>query len=130
MTHTFTHTAAQKGRKRLPEAQQRSERVMFRLSAAERAALDARATSAGLTFTDYARGVLLEAQTALPTRQHVEDVRTSPEHAAFVVQLIRLGNNLNQIARAVNQDRASFSDMAALGSLVARIDALLQEHGA
>ena len=112
------------GRKRLPEGTARTASVIFRLTEAERAAVQARAEAAGLPLRDYARAVLLNAP--LPPARTV----AQRQKADLITQLVRIGNNLNQIARALNTGSANARDLSKLDKLLLQIDDLLKEQGA
>lgn len=130
MPKGYTETEKQKGRKRLPPDQARSAVIRFRLTVSERERLLARAESAGVPLTDFARALLLD-ETRQPSKglDVLRTPKTPPSHA-YMVELIRLGNNLNQIARAVNQGSDTPKDWDALQNLISAIDAKLRENGA
>jgi hypothetical protein len=112
------------GRKRLPVGTARTASIIFRLTETERAAITARSEAAGLPLREYARAVLLNAP--LPPARTV----AQRQKADLVTQLVRIGNNLNQIARALNTDSATPRDLSNLDMLILQVDALLQEQGA
>lgn len=80
------------GRKRKPPDELRGQWIGFRGTAAERAAIQERASAAGFsTISDFARAALGD----VPAR-----VRRGPSYPPEVVaQLRRLGNNVNQTLR-------------------------------
>jgi hypothetical protein len=84
------------------ENRARKRHITIRLSDAERAALDAKAERAGLTPGSYARQVLFGAP--MPRQ-----VRRPPVERALLAKLLgevgAVGNNVNQIARALNRGR-------------------------
>lgn len=83
----------------------RSAHVAARFTAAERLALDERATSAGVTLSEFVRASALGVT---PARLSA----AMPAGPAGVLsadelrELNAIGNNLNQIARALNSGRA------------------------
>jgi Bacterial mobilisation protein (MobC) len=81
------------------EKRVRSKHLTIRLSPEERDEIDGDAQRAGLTAGSYARGVLLDAPTPRQVRRPPVDRR---EVARLIGQLGYVGNNLNQIARAIN----------------------------
>jgi len=83
-------------RPRKPVAEQRSAHLVVRVTLAERRAVDAQARAAGLAAAEFVRRCVLGRQIA-PRRARIED--------AAVIELIRVGNNLNQLARATNSGR-------------------------
>ena len=68
-----------------------------RMTAAELALLEEQASATGLSVSEYARQRLLTGQ--------VKTARPK-ESASILVELSRVGNNLNQIARQLNRGRA------------------------
>ena len=79
------------------DPERRDERLAgLRLTAAERAVVEAQAAAAGLDLPTYQRSRLLN--------QRPPVARSTPD-AALLVELNRIGVNLNQIARAVNRGR-------------------------
>ena len=82
----------------LPSAERRDDRLPnLRVTAAERAEIERRAEEAGLTLVEYCRHAIFK--TKIPPRRASVD-------QALLVELNRIGVNLNQIAHAVNSDRA------------------------
>ena len=65
-----------------------------RLTAGEAAAADARRAAAGLTRGEYTRAAVLNGRVSVR--------RTAKADPAIVAQLLRIGVNLNQIARTAN----------------------------
>jgi hypothetical protein len=85
-----------------PKAEQTTKResvVAVRLSVAERAALDARAASAGLPLPDFMRAVLVQAE---PPRRRRAPSASGRLTAAELRELNAVGVNLNQLARRAN----------------------------
>jgi len=81
----------------------RSQHVAARFTAEERAALGLRAAESGLTLSDFVRAAALGAQPRRPTMPAgPAGVLTADE----LRELNAIGNNLNQIARALNSGRA------------------------
>ena len=86
--------AVRRGRpRRAPDEARSVSLPPIRLTIAERGAIEAEAARAGLPLSDYARRVLLGHR-----------VKAAPTggDAATLVELNRLGVNLNQIARQLN----------------------------
>ena len=73
---------------------QRAAVVSFRLTAAEATAFTKRAQAAGLKPGDYARRVALAGRVTVR--------KTADADPAVIVQLIKIGTNLNQLARTAN----------------------------
>jgi len=81
------------------EKRARTKHLTIRLAPEERAKIDADAERAGLTAGSYARDVLLGAPTPRQVRRPPVE---RAELARVLGQLGAIGNNLNQIARAIN----------------------------
>jgi hypothetical protein len=77
----------------------RTEVVTIRLTKAERARLEQRASAAGLTVSAFA------AQSLSTGRVTVEVTPSSALHPSLVAELKRIGNNVNQIATVLNAGR-------------------------
>ena len=75
----------------MAENRRRSETLTIRLTKAEKAALTAKARKAKMTLTEYILAVSKDTKIVLP-----------PETAPIILELKRIGNNLNQIAAKVN----------------------------
>lgn len=90
--------ALRTGRPRAAEGAARDQVLGLRLTLDERAAIDAQAARAGLTVSDYARRVILGHR----VKAAVTDV-----DVAALVELNRLGVNLNQIAKQLNARKAA-----------------------
>jgi mobilization protein NikA len=77
----------------------RSEVVTLRLTKAERALVEQRASAAGLTLSAWAARMLSGGRVSVA-------VTPSPAlHPALVAELKRIGNNVNQIAASLNSGR-------------------------
>jgi hypothetical protein len=102
--------------KKAPE-EKREDRLYPRLTTAERAEIERNAAILGVSPSEFVRrrslGYRLPA--SLAVQRHV---------AALAVALLRLGVNLNQIARHMNAGRGA---PPGLSALIARIDALLDD---
>ncbi|KAB2914559.1 MAG: MobC family plasmid mobilization relaxosome protein [Hyphomicrobiaceae bacterium] len=79
------------------ENTKRDRLKVIRCSRAELAAIEARATAAGLNASDFIRRAALG--------HPVEIIKLERLHPADLAQLKRLGNLLNQIARAMHRGR-------------------------
>lgn len=73
----------------------RDKQVTVCFDGIEYAAVKRRATSAGLTLSDYGRQLILKGKA---------EARMSNEQTALLGQLASLGNNLNQLAKKANAD--------------------------
>lgn len=77
--------------------EKRSERLECRLTVAEKNVIAQRAAERGMTLTDYAYQRLTQSRMKVPT--------VNPAIHQLVVELNRIGVNLNQIARAMNSGK-------------------------
>lgn len=105
----------------------RQVRLNLRLTAEERAALDAAARSAGQSPSDYARMRALAVSG--PARGAPRSIPALLDSAA-IVALNRVGANLNQLARRVNagdvlQPGELSETLAALNDQLGRIETLV-----
>lgn len=98
MADGMIRPTAKTGRPRAAEGAARDQVLGLRLTPDERAAIEAQAARAGLTVSDYARRVILGHR----VKAAVTDV-----DAAALVELNRLGVNLNQIAKQLNARKAA-----------------------
>lgn len=99
-----------------------------RLTPDERATLEARAASLGVSVTEYARVAVLGgrvevAPLSLGAPSSGGSQQSAPTDVAHVVALNRVGVNLNQIARNLNSGLGLVP--AELDACLARVDALL-----
>lgn len=98
-------------RPRLEPGERRTERLpAARLTAAELAFVQESAAAAGLSLADYVRRLVLGHRVS-PRRDSAAD--------KLLLELNRIGVNLNQIARAVNMDRDLDADFQAVLSELA-----------
>ena len=110
------------------EKRARNRHITIRLSDEERAVIDANAERAGLTAGSYSRQLLLGAPAP-------RQVRRPPVERVLLAQLLgqvgAAGNNLNQIARALNRGRDLYDGalVEALGQLRDIRNALLNALG-
>lgn len=100
----------------------------IRLSAEERAAVDAAAEKAGLTTGSYARQVLLGAPAPRQVRRPPVERK---ELARLLGEVGKIGGNLNQLAKATNQGLTVYHNeiLAALGGLRVLRTAILKALG-
>jgi Bacterial mobilisation protein (MobC) len=77
--------------------ERRTDGLRLQLTPTERDELEAAATEQGATLSTYARELLFRRSAAV-----VAATRRNPEARALMQELNALGNNLNQIARALN----------------------------
>lgn len=75
----------------MAENRRRSETLTVRLTKAEKAAIIAKSKRAKMTLTEYLLAVSRDTKIVLP-----------PDIAPIILELKRIGNNLNQIATKVN----------------------------
>ena len=75
----------------MSENRKRSETLTIRLTKSEKAAIAAKAKRAGMNLTEYIAALSRDSQIVAP-----------PDLSPVLVQLKRIGNNLNQIAAKVN----------------------------
>lgn len=105
----------------LPKAERRDDRLPnLRVTAAERALVEERAEAAGLSLVEYCRNAIFKTRIA-PKRGTIDQ--------ALLVELNRVGVNLNQIARHFNAGRDLPPDFP---DLLAEIRAAVQKvlsHG-
>jgi hypothetical protein len=87
------------GRPQADTEARRESVVAVRLTAAQRAQLDARASSAGLPLPDFMRAALVDAP---PTRRRQAVSARATLSAEELRALNAVGVNLNQIARSLN----------------------------
>lgn len=84
-----------------PEERRDDRLPNLRVTAAERSLVEERASAAGLTLVEYCRRAIFKSRIA-PKRGTVDQ--------ALLVELNRIGVNLNQIAHRVNADKGLPSD--------------------
>ena len=107
-------------RPKLSDDERRTQRVTVYLRPTELDALRGRAAAARLTVPEYLR------QRALLTRLRIESPRRLA--AAEFREVARLGSNLNQIARRLNQGGSAPQDTPqVLGRLIDLLERLLPE---
>ena len=106
----------------------RDRHITVRLSADERAAVDAAADRAGLTPGSYARQTLLGAPAPRQVRRPPVERK---ELARLLGAIGKVGGNLNQIAKAVNSGALVYGGEidAELGSLKEVCAAILAALG-
>ena len=93
-------TIMTKGLMKMAENRRRSETLTVRLTKAEKAALIAKSKKAKMTLTEYVLAVSRDTKIVLP-----------PDTAPIILELKRIGNNLNQIAARVNSGMAYVPDL-------------------
>lgn len=119
-----TRTPAPTGRPRKAAGELLADGVRVRMTAAERASLDARAAQAGLPVSEFARRAIAGAKVVSPAN----DRAAIPP--MLITELGRVGNNLNQIAHAAHLGRelrhmanATLAEIRALvASITERLD--------
>lgn len=86
--------------KKRSEARQKQERLTVRFTPAEREELEALADRDGLTLGSYVRSRSLEQPTTRAVRRPTVAVQVL---GGLLAQIGKIGSNLNQIARQLNQ---------------------------
>lgn len=94
-----TRTPAPTGRPRLAPGERMTDGLRVRMTAAERASVEARAAQAGLSPSEFARRAISGAKIETPAN----DRAAIPP--MLITELGRIGNNLNQIAHAAHLGR-------------------------
>lgn len=120
-----THTPRPTGRPRIAQDERRTDGLRVRMTAGERASVEARAAQAGLPVSEFARRAVFGA----PIIDRTAATRSGIPHG-LLSELARVGNNLNQIAHAAHLGRelrrmaeASLIDLRALmDAIAARLD--------
>jgi hypothetical protein len=92
----LSHAAKKSG----SETRQRERRVSFRVTGDEYDQARTAAGAAGLTVASFARGRVVDAPQTHSRRKPRADVAAL---ARLTAELNRVGGNINQIARALNQ---------------------------
>ena len=99
-----TEETARMGRPKLDPKERRDDHLPnVRVTANERAELERRAEEAGISLTEFCRRAILNRRIA-PRRSSIAD--------SMLVELNRVGVNLNQIARHMNAGRDLPPDFA------------------
>jgi hypothetical protein len=100
----------------------------IRLSRPEREAVEGKAARAGLATGSYARQVLLDAPAPRQVRRPMVERQ---ELVRLLGELGKVGGNLNQLAKAANQERPVYEDevLAVLASLKLVREAILVALG-
>lgn len=125
------------GRPRLPADEARSERLVTLLTVSEKARIEARAASLGLSLSEYVRGTLLRERTQAPPKASPPDAALATLGRAVVAikpllqALHPLNNNINQIARYLHTDRNVIhwidEEQTALKALTERLQTLVEQ---
>lgn len=110
------------------ETRRRTAHLTIRFSPEERAFIDDAARIAGLTSGSYARRVLLGGPAPREVRRKPADHR---ELVRILGQLGHLGGNLNQLAKAANQNTIVYGNEieAALREVKGARDAIMAALG-
>jgi uncharacterized protein (DUF1778 family) len=110
-------------RPQLSPQERRESPVHLRLTQEERAAFEARARAHGLSLSDYLRRAALDRPMPAP-------VAEGRDLAALTAALLRLGVNLNQIARRMNAGAGPPPHLAALtGEIAQLVERLAHDAG-
>jgi uncharacterized protein (DUF1778 family) len=109
------------GRRSGSETRRKTKVVNFRATEEERAALDSLAQADGLTLGSYIRASLLPKVRTLSRRRPRADEAAI---ATLYATLNRIGNNINQIAHAMNAGQVQ--EAAALANIEAEFIATLK----
>ena len=94
-----------------PMAERRSVQIHLRVSPADRAAWRAKAAAAGVPLSDLVRRSMARTRTWTAPAADIERERN--------VQVARIGNNLNQLARWANTHTSAVEAVAVIANLVA-----------
>lgn len=112
------------GRPKRAAGEGRAAVIALRVTEVERAEIEARAARSGLSLSDYCRRVLLKHRVRAAT------AKTTQTDAAVLVEMNRIGVNLNQIARNANRGQGIPIDLAeTLAEVRALIERLAMEQG-
>lgn len=110
--------ARRTGRPKRADGEGRGAVIGVRVTEIERAEVEVRAARAGLSLSDYGRRAILGHRiTAAADAARID--------AAALVELNRVGVNLNQIARAVNRNRGQGVPVN-LAETLAQVRALIE----
>ena len=113
------------------ERRARRVQVGVRLTAAEKATVDARAAAAGLTAPDFLRRASLGGRARMRTPAETGDRAVQAALRAVAAEIGKVGNNLNQVAHGVNvallAGRAPSPDVAALDGIGSALEGLRRE---
>ena len=114
-------------RPRKEKASVREVRLNLRFTPDERAALEAKASAALLSPSEFARQAALGAriEASGPAREPLAPHARTPDGVEHVVALNRIGVNLNQIARTLNAGLGMVP--VELQSCLLRVNELLDE---
>lgn len=110
--------------KKAPSEKRRAHRLGLNLTEAEKAELVAGAAAAAMPLQDFIRAALFGATQRQPRKP---DAAIAALGVPALSSLIRIGNNLNQLARAANRGVFGFSDVADLDGLVKEISDFIEE---
>ena len=110
------------------ESRQRPKQVLIRLTDSEHAALSALAEQSGLALADFVRAQALDEQPIRVRRRPTADRAALAKVLAGIGQI---GNNVNQIARALNRERSPDAEHVteAMKAVVEMRDAVLAALG-
>lgn len=119
-----THTPRRTGRPRLAPGERMTDGLRVRMTAAERAAVEAKAAQAGLPVSELCRRAIFAVKITAPSATR------SGIAPGVLSELARIGNNLNQLAHAAHLGRelrgmteAALTDLRALmDAIAARLD--------
>lgn len=87
------------------DGEKRSEFVGIKVTPSERTTLQEAAARAGASLSQYTRELCLRRTS--PAAPVVAGTRRSPDAKALENHLIAVGNNLNQLTKRANTDRAT-----------------------
>jgi hypothetical protein len=100
---------------------ERTERINLRLSAGEKKQLRIQAISADMSFSELV--VALSKSANIDVHHHYPKAKFDEE---ALIELRRIGNNLNQVARVLNADPRDQATRAGLAELQTAFIALYQ----
>ena len=108
----------------LQKSERRNEHLpCVRVTSAEREKIEAKASEAGLTVSEYSRRAILKSR----IKPQQGTVNADP---ALLLELNRIGVNLNQIALKVNAGRSLGLDYPVVMSELKAVLARITNHGA
>lgn len=106
------------GRKPLPLEDKKSVKMQIFFSPAEHLSLVLKSKEANLKLNDFVRKVLLEGKVTNIESQLIQDTK---------MNLIKIGNNLNQLARLANS-QGMITDLPKVNSVIENLYKLLDSY--
>jgi Bacterial mobilisation protein (MobC) len=109
---------AGQGRNKLSAEEKRSKRIPIYLNAAEYLSINNKAIHSNISLTDYIRKMLLEGKVTNIENEEIQKTK---------MDLIKMGNNLNQITRLAN-GQGMLTDLPKLNELLENVYDLLKTY--